>query len=201
DAGYRWLDAVGFGSEEKRKSTENAARAAKRAALGIQSEEELKRALAFLSLPEEKQQRVLEEAERHEEPIELPERAVRNVELRQQRVSEQAELTPEKASVMRSRSVQVGVVEAKLEAKLYLAEQYTNSGGTMICQVCKDALPFKLPSGSYYFEAVEAFVDAPKRYRETYLALCPNHAAAFLYANQQRNEMYDLVETAIGGEI
>ncbi|CUJ41335.1 sacsin N-terminal ATP-binding-like domain-containing protein [Achromobacter sp. 2789STDY5608621] len=201
DAGYKWLAALDFGSEEKKKTLESAARVAKREELGFQSEDELVRAHAFLRLPQEEQKRILEASQRHTEPIELPVRPVRNVELRQKRVGEEAKATPGKASVVRERSVQLGVGEAKTEAKLYLADQYTNSYGVMVCQVCQNALPFRLPNGSYYFEAVEVLADSPKRFRETYLALCPNHAAAFLYANAQRSEMQDIVVTAAGSEI
>jgi len=201
DAGYKWLAALQFGIEEKKKTIESAARAEKRVELGFQSEDELMRAHAFLRLPQEEQQRILEASQRRKELIELPVRPVRNVELRQKRVGEEAMATPGKASVIRERSVQLGVSEAKAEARLYLADQYTNSHGVMICQVCQNALPFRLPNGSYYFEAVEVLADSPKRFRETYLALCPNHAAAFRHANAQRSEMQDLVVTAAGSEI
>lgn len=111
--------------------------------------------------------------------------------------------------MQRQRAVQVGSAEAKAEAKVYLADQYTNSNGKMICQACKEELPFKLPTGKYYFEAVELVPDSPKRYREAYLALCPNHAAAYLYANEQRSSIRELVtaaesneiEIALGGEL
>lgn len=201
DAGYKWLAALDFGSEEKKKSTESAARAAKRAELGFQSEEELELALEFTRLSEEERRRILAASKHTSEPIELPERPVRNVELRQKRVGEEAKATPGKESVLRERLVQLGVAEAKAEAKLYLADQYTNPHGVMVCQVCKNALPFRLPNGSYYFEAVEVLADSPKRFREAYLALCPNHAAAFRYANAQRNQMLDIVVTASGNEI
>ena len=115
----------------------------------------------------------------------IPERPLRNVEIRTQRVGEQAKATPEKSAVIKPRSVQLGVEAAKLEAKLYLADQYTNKNGQMICQACKGELPFKLPNGSYYFEAVEIVRGAPKRFREGFLALCPNHAAAYQHANAQ----------------
>jgi hypothetical protein len=71
----------------------------------------------------------------------------------------------------------------------------------MICQVCKSELPFRLPSGSHYFEAIELIKDSKKRHRATYLALCPNHAAAYQYANGQRNAMAELVDSASSTEI
>ena len=201
DAGFKWLEALAFGTDEKKRAADSAVRAAKRSELGFESEEELQRARAFLRLPEVEQRRVLEAAERQAEPVELPERPVRNPDIRQKRVGEEAKNTPAKQAEVRERSVQLGVAEAKAAAKTYLLDQYTNSQGKMICQVCKDELPFKLPTGAYYFEAVEVVAESPKRYREAYLALCPNHAAAYLYANGQRNQMVELVATSSGSEI
>lgn len=198
----KWLEAVGFGADEKQRVSESAERAARRGELGFKSEEELRRAQEFVKLPEEEQRRLFElVAARKREPVELPERSVRNLELRQKRVNEEARKTPEKESEIRPRSVQVGVAETKVQAKLYLADQYTNSNGEMICQACKDELPFKLLNGAYYFEAVEVVADVPKRLREGFLALCPNHAAAYQYANAQKNAMLDLLATASGNEI
>jgi len=77
----------------------------------------------------------------------------------------------------------------KQEAGQYLQEQYTNSDGEMICQVCKAPLPFKLDDGSYYFEKVEFLKEFKRRYRQNYLALCPNHCAMFQYANGTRELM------------
>jgi hypothetical protein len=87
-------------------------------------------------------------------------------------VREQAEQTPEKQSEVRSRAVAVGYEAAKSAAKLYLREQYTNSNGVMFCQVCKDELPFKLPNGAYYFEAVEISDALAKRFRGVSEFLC-----------------------------
>ena len=72
----------------------------------------------------------------------------------------------------------------------------------MFCQLCKKLpLPFRLPTGAYHFEAVEIVAGLSKRYRETFLALCPNHAAMFLYANEQKENIQELLETAVGREV
>jgi hypothetical protein len=202
DAGYKWLQAVGFGTEEKKRTIESAERVTRRAQLGFKSEDELQRALEFTKLPEKEQQRILTEtAERNLAPVELPERPLRNAELRKKRIAEEATNSPEKEAVSLQRSVQLGVAAAKVEAKLYLTDQYTNNHGQMICQVCKDELPFKLPNGAYYFEAIEVVTESSKRFREGFLALCPNHAAAYQYANAQKNSILELVVTASGNEI
>lgn len=202
DAGYKWLEAIDFGVEEQSRSAETAVRAKHRKELGFESEEELERALEFKRLPREEQVKILAEVRRRcAEPIELPERSVRNPEIRTQRVGADARATPEKSVVTRERSIQLGVSEAKAEAKAYLKDQYTNANGQMICQACKDELPFKLPTGGYYFEAVELIANSPKRYRAIYLALCPNHAAAYQYANAQRDSMGEVVATAAATEV
>lgn len=202
DSGYQWLESVEFGKEARTRTTETTVRAQRRAELGFTSEEELQRALAFAQLPEAEQERVLASLRQSDEgEFELPERQVRNVDLRAERVSEQARQTPNRTSVVKPRLVQLGAEAAKADAKIYLEDQYTNTNGQMICQACKSELPFKLPSGNYYFEAVELVPDLPKRFRETYLSLCPNHAAAYQYANAQRNAMQELVLTASDNEI
>ncbi|MBX9936176.1 MAG: hypothetical protein K2Y10_06245 [Burkholderiaceae bacterium] len=204
DRGYKWLEAVQFGSKEKQIAVETATRAAQRKELGFDSEEELKRALEFKKLPVDAQKRILADLNNDKlkkEQVERPERPVRNPELRNQRMMEEAQGTPEKVAVTRERSVQLGASEAKAAAKVYLQDQYTNQHKQMICQICKDELPFRLPTGAYYFEAVEMIADSAKRHRATYLALCPNHAAAYQYANGQRSSMDERVATASSNEI
>lgn len=203
DSGHKWLRAIGFGSADERRAAETETRTAKRTELGFNSEEELQRALIFINrVPPEEQARILAEASTPEfEPIELPERPVANAALRGTRAAEEAKNTPTKETEIRERSVPIGASDAITPAKLFLQAQYTNSSGKMICQVCKDELPFRLPSGSHYFEAIELIRDSKKRHRATYLALCPNHAAAYQYANGQRNAMAELVDSASSTEI
>ena len=62
-------------------------------------------------------------------------------------------------------------------------------------------MPFKLPNGAYYFEAVGLLPESPKRYRESFLALCPNHAAAYRFANAQLNATVELVVETSGNEV
>lgn len=201
DAGYKWMDAVGFGIDSKKREAAIVAREEKLKDLGI-SVESLTLAQVIEKLPKNERERLSQNLRQVKfDPVELPVRPVRNADLRSERVVEQAKATPEKSAVIKPRSVQQGVEDAKIEAKLYLADQYTNTNGQMICQACKAELPFKLPNGSYYFEAVEIIRRAPKRFREGFLALCPNHAAAYQYANTQSDSMSDLIATATGSEI
>lgn len=202
DTGCKWMEAVGFGVEDQKREIDTAARAAQIKQMGFDTEEELQSAQAFAKLPKSEQVRLLAIARKVEpDSCELPERPLRNSDVRSTRVGEQARATPEKNSVVKPRAVQVGVEAARQEAKLYLKDQYTNTNGQMICQACKGELPFKLLNGAYYFEAVEIIHDSSKRFREGFLALCPNHAAAYRHANAQSNSMVDVIATAPGNEI
>ena len=49
----------------------------------------------------------------------------------------------------------------------------------MICQICKQEMPFKKRNGEYYFEAVEALAKVPKEDGVGFLALCPTCAAKY----------------------
>lgn len=203
DSGHKWLQEIGFGSAEAKRAVETVARSARRSELGFKSEEDLQRALEFVNkISPDEQARILAEATAPKpDPVELPERPVRNPDIRVLRVGDDARSTPTKEAEIRERSVPLGAAEAIAAAKAYLKDQYTNSNDQMICQICRDELPFRLPSGSYYFEAIELVSEAKKRHRATYLALCPNHAAAYRYANAQRHSMAELVATASSKEI
>jgi hypothetical protein len=209
DNSYAWLKSVNFGEKESRRRSESVAKAEKRIEFGFESEEELEDARLFAKIPANKRKEFLAANLNSFKLIELPEKLVRNSGMRSSRITEQALNTPEKRSEIRSRAIQVGYEVSKDEAKSYLREQYTNQDLQAICQICKDELPFKLFNGDYYFEAVEAVKDLTKRYREGFLCLCPNHAAAYMHINFQKNSMSELIlqtntnEIAInlGGEV
>lgn len=201
DRGYKWLEAVGFGSDEERLEAASVQQEEKLKDLGI-SQQSYLLALKYEKLSPKERERLLADTNQAKAaPIELPERPIRNADIRVDRVRDQARATPEKSSVIKHRSVQEDVELAMQEVKVYLRDQYTNKNGQMICQACIEELPFKLPNGSYYFEAVEIIRRAPKRFREGFLALCPNHAAAYRHANAQCNSMYDVIATATGNEV
>lgn len=132
---------------------------------------------------------------------------LREAALNSQRVREQAGQTLAKQPVLRLGSISEGADSVEAEARVYLRTQYTNQNEVMICQVCQDKLPFKLPNGDYYFEAVVISETLGNTFRQTYLSLCPNHAAMFKHANEQRVEILELlakssdqeVEVTLGG--
>ena len=71
----------------------------------------------------------------------------------------------------------------------------------MICQVCKTPLPFKLDDDKDYFETVKFLPKLKKLHYQNYLALCPNHAAMFMYANGSADTMQDTFGDLISNEL
>jgi hypothetical protein len=200
DEGWEWLKAVGFGEDEKERSEEFQQREAKRIDLGFESEEELERALEFVRLPVKEQQRILSQYMQRQN-FELPENTPSNPQRRGEKVSEQAKVAPERISEERTRLVAIGLEDVKAEANQYLRQQYTNRDDQMICQVCEDELPFKKNDGDYYFECVEFLTDLPDRHYQNYLALCPNHAAMFQYANGSKELLWEMFKNLEGKEL
>lgn len=117
-------------------------------------------------------------SEKKEKPM-FPARAVTNPERRQERLEEQFIDAPNKEYEKRERSVRItrGVVDPSL----WLREQYTNEVGQIVCQICKEEMPFKKRDGKYYFEAVEALSKDhfPLEHEAQFLALCPLCAAMY----------------------
>lgn len=185
DSGWTWIKAIHFGKEIEKKSEEFRQKKAAAKALGFDDEESLENARRFALLPLVDQKRILNDLDRNR-LTELPENQSSNPERRAKNIGNQVESDLEKTTEKRTRSVSVGRDDVKKEAEQYLKNQYTNSDGIMICQICKDALPFKLED-EYYFEKVELFREVNKHHQQNYLALCPNHSAMFQYANGSRD--------------
>lgn len=182
DTGWAWLKAIQFGVSPQKKSEEQRQKQVVAKELGFADSECLERAKRFVALPTEEQERILADQER-KTFMDLPEHEPTNPDRRADRVGREAAKAPERRSEERTRTVSVGLDEVKQGVAEYLREQYTSSDGEMICQVCKAPLPFKLNDGTAYFEKIEFLKNLKKRHYQNYLALCPNHAAMFQYAN------------------
>ncbi len=108
----------------------------------------------------------------------FPERPVPNRERRVGRVGERVKKADPKTYDKRKRSVRTSKPEVPADA--WLREMYTNPEGTTVCQMCCQAMPFKLPrTGEYYFEAVQIADNFPIEEHCMYLALCPLCAAKY----------------------
>ena len=163
--------------------------------LGFENEDALDRAKQFTLMPREEQIRVIKEYEYNKRTL-LPEHEPSDSDRRYQRVKEIALVASVKRTELRSRSVVIGLESTKDEADQYLSEQYTNPDGEMICQICKKPLPFKLDDGTYYFESIKLLDELTKMHYQNYVALCPNHAAMFMYTNGSKEQLGNaIIET------
>ena len=108
----------------------------------------------------------------------FPERSVPKKERRVDRVRQRAKKAGAKTYDKRKRSIRTSKPE--IPADVWLREMYTNGEGTTVCQICRKAMPFKLPrTGKYYFEAVQIADNFPIEENCLYLALCPLCAAKY----------------------
>ena len=109
----------------------------------------------------------------------FPTRISTNPDRRQERLAEQMNDAPEKEYEQRNRSVRT--TASNIDKETYLRNAYTNDAGQMICQICKEEMPFRKRNGEYYFEAVEALSRDyfRKEHEAQYLALCPLCAAMY----------------------
>jgi hypothetical protein len=191
DEGYEWLKKIDFGKNAHKKSEEQSKKQEIAKELGFADERSLFDAQRFNQLPPEERQQLLSLADQRQQ-IELPGNSPRNPDRRAELISLQATDAPERTTEKRTRSVSIGREEVKQEAAQYLVEQYTNPSGIMFCQICKAELPFRLNSGSYYFEKVDFLPGLQKRHYQNYLALCPNHSAMFQHTNGLTDLMRDM---------
>ena len=108
-----------------------------------------------------------------------PERASSNPERRRERLAKQLGDAPNKEYEQRDRSVRT--TKGAIDPVLWLRNQYKNEAGQMICQVCKEEMPFRKRDGEHYFEAVEALSrnHFTMEHEAHFLALCPLCAAMY----------------------
>lgn len=211
DSGSAWLSKIEFGKAIELQTAQAQAEAAAAAAnknrrltaaaeLGFGSPDDLAWLEKLSKIPAEEREQFLAEWEQRRAIVELPDHEPRNPDRRSEKVGAIAAGAPERLTEKRSRSVSVGREDVKGEAGQYLQQQYT-SDGELICQVCKRPMPFRLTDGTPYFERVEFLRQLTKRYHQNYLALCPNHAAMFQYANGTDGMMLDLFLEIEGNEL
>ena len=113
----------------------------------------------------------------------LPEEAVNNPALRQERLREHHENAPSSESIRRERAIQPNLSEEKAAARAYLRALYAPEGGTVICQCCHHRMPFQVNELDY-FEAIQCIRRLGKHFYENRLALCPNCAAKYRHTRQ-----------------
>lgn len=171
------LTAIGLGAEARKRSQEYGARNDTARTLGFDSADEIDEFLALkkAGVTSDDLRKLLDSRQR----TELPTEAAPDPERRRTRVKAGADGAPTNESIRRERAIQVGVSEVAAEAKAYLRAKYTNPNGQLVCQCCRQEMPFKLPAGEYYFEAVQCVPDKDKRHFQNRVALCPLCAAMY----------------------
>jgi hypothetical protein len=132
----------------------------------------------MLQHPEEFQQwksKIITKKEKTAFPI----KAVPNLDRRAEQIVGQFNESPEKEYEPRTRLIRI--TEATEYTRIWLKEHYTNNKGQMVCQICKDEMPFKKRNKEYYFESVEIFSKKyfNKEHEAQFLALCPLCAAMY----------------------
>jgi hypothetical protein len=152
------------------------------------------------SLRYDEQNRALAEWERRKN-VALPDQEPGNPDRRRDRIITHSATAPRRRTEQRTRSVAVNREEVREEAKQYLQQRYTNEDAELICQICKDVLPFRLSDESFYFEAVELLPELTRHYDQNYLCLCPNHAAMFKHANGSRDTLKDRLRDQTENEL
>ncbi|WP_104090849.1 sacsin N-terminal ATP-binding-like domain-containing protein [Cryobacterium sp. N19] len=190
------LDLAGFGRNAAsatfiRKVGEERARS-----LGFKSSEELQLIVdAYKESPEE----ILEWIRDRKQS--LPDAPSAAPGQRASRAGELARLAPTRTYDNRVRSVYVQVPGHRSAARIYLTQLYTNEDGTMLCQICLSAMPFKV-DGGYYFEAVQFVKDTALDLLENRLSLCPTCAAKYRHARDTSLEDLrdDLLTQTVGNQ-
>lgn len=182
DPGWPWLKALHFGDAATKASEAYRQKQAVAKELGFESAEEAdkwKKVKDAGISPDE----ILAQYAQHQRPSQ-PEESVRDPERRRRILQTNAADAPSKESVQRERSIQKGVSEITAQAKAYLRAKNKNPEGQLVCQCCHEEMPFKLPSGEHYFEAVQCIGDKETRHFQNRLALCPTCAAMYQYARE-----------------
>ncbi len=202
DTGWEWLGKIGF--ESNRRESENTERTvdeedmAKKA--GFESAKAMSEGQWFVGLPPEERERIRKKYDRMDIDR-RPNQQSSNPDRRAYRVHEEGLQALQRKYEHRSRSVLVDQDGTKKQAEEYLRHQYTGGDGKMNCQVCQGELPFKLPSGEYYFEKVRFLDELVRNHRENYLALCPLHAAMYMHARTSPKSMLEALEELSGREL
>jgi hypothetical protein len=176
------LSAIGFEDATRRESADYQRRDLAARDLGFDDAEaatEIGHMMRELNIPRTTLRAILKQ---HYSKPEQPEEQVPNPARRQKHVVEHRENAPDKFTVQRERSIQPHQQAIVVESKAYLRSKYTNPHGQMVCQACANEMPFKLPSGEYYFEAVQVLKGLKKHYFESRLAMCPTCAAMYQFA-------------------
>jgi hypothetical protein len=180
DCSNGWLQVCGFGSHAQKEADAQRERKETAARLGVDPQivEVLR------EMPAEKQQEWLRRIQDWANEGEFPEDedvdVARRIERSEARANEAEDVFREE----RTRRHRISGNREKV--RIYLTQRYSRDG-VLYCQMSHRPMPFNLPDGQAYFEAVEIFT-LPKEIEANYLCLSPICAAEFRHALQTREE-------------
>ena len=190
------LHAINFGKTEEMQSIEYQKKTALVKSIGFENFEEAEQVVTVIktlhdlgvSIPDFLSKTILNYQDLHAQHF--PDNSVNNPDRRASKITERIAATPEKKYEKRERTVQVE--RQSLDARSWLKTLYTNDDEIMICQICKNPMPFDKRDGQPYFEAVELFTKdlLVKDFEATHLALCPTCSAKYQeYVKQDISQM------------
>lgn len=170
-----WLTAIGFGEEEQKETEEYRIRqeSAKQLEITLHDVDLIKRLKKDPDLYEKTKRNVDESLM----PKEFPERPSTDPKRRIQQARVRAGEAERKEYESRSRSVRISKQAG--DSVTYLEQSYTDDDNRLICQMCKDEMPFRRRDDRYYFETVQILDDLEGEHVAACVALCPLCAAKF----------------------
>jgi len=196
------LTAISFGENARKRGEEYHARNQAAQSMGFASADEADKMAKLAKLlkktgnsPDELLSRL--EANTSKKNPAFPTKFVSNPERRQEKLREQLNDAPEKEYKDCNRSVRT--TEGTIDPRPWLRSQYTNDADQMICQICKEEMPFRKRDGEYYFEAVEALSrdHFPKEHEAQFLALCPLCAAMYKEFIKEDKDTMEILKGAL----
>ena len=204
----KWLEAIEFGQKTKEQQEEHAQRNQQAKNFGFDSSEKAEK---YAKLDQILEKRGISaddllsqySSQNSETTPDFPTSQVRNPELQEKRYLIQIRNRPHKIREERTRNERV--TKDEIDQRDTLQRWYTNDSDEMICQICKEEMPFKKLNGDYYFIALEALTirfkndELPENHfsnedEAQYLALCPECAARYKYFVREVKEGEKVME-------
>ncbi|MYC24064.1 MAG: hypothetical protein F4X62_21595 [Caldilineaceae bacterium SB0662_bin_25] len=181
-----WLKAIEFG-KSKREREEAERRREQQATEEYRSKNDVVKGIGFSSVEEAEEMAKISREDpefiarwkAEKQKPEFPEKTSQNPERRRKQLAEQYANAPQKKYEKRLRSVRTS--RPSIDPCTWLRNLYKNDSDQMICQICKDEMPFRKRDGEHYFEAVEALSSKyfDEEHEVPFLALCPLCAAMY----------------------
>lgn len=130
----------------------------------------------------------------------FPVRPPSNPESHEKRVIAALADSPDQEYVEKVRRVRTS--RSSIDPKFWLEQQYKNKDEQVVCQICKEKMPFKQANGNYYFEAVEMLKGHfTKEFDQQFLALCPECSPKYkTYVKQRPEAMSSLQDNLISAD-